>query len=177
MVSFLVLPALAAAQVPAAQAPPASPPPAAQTPPTSPPATPVPVPSDTPAAAPLVQALTFTAPAGVLLLSIVPAKAADFESLMDLYRQALAAGTDEGSAALAAGWKVYKAAEPAPGGANLLYVIHIDPVVADADYSWQAVLSRIVKTFPDKQQEVFEKGTSVHAGPMHKLTLTRVAAP
>jgi hypothetical protein len=178
MAPLLVLPALAAAQ-PAPAPPPAPPPAAVQTPP---PATAAPDAAATaaqpaPAAAPPVQALSFTTPAGALLVSILPDKTADFESLMGLYRQALAAGADEGGAALSAGWTVYKAGEPAPGGANALYLVLVDPAVAGADYSWQAVLSRIVAAFPDKQQEVFEKGTSVHAGPMNKLTLTKVPAP
>lgn len=130
-----------------------------------------------PAAAPPVQAVGFTTPAGALLVSILPAKTGDFEFLLDLYVQALATSQDEAVRALAPGWRAYKAGEPVPGGTNVLYVILVDPAVAGADYSWQAILSTIVAAFPDKQQDVFEKGTSVHAGPMNKLTLTRVPAP
>ncbi len=127
--------------------------------------------------APPVQAVGFTTPAGALLVSILPAKTGDFEFLLDLYVQALATSQDEAVRALAPGWRAYKAGEPVPGGTNVLYVILVDPAVAGADYSWQAILSTIVAAFPDKQQDVFEKGTSVHAGPMNKLTLTRVPAP
>lgn len=152
-------------------------------PPAAPAGQPAPAPADaqaaTPAAAaaPAVQALHFTSPAGALLMSVLPAKTADFESLIDLYKQALAASTDEAAKARASGLRVYRAAEPVPGGANVLYVLLVDPAAADADYSWQAVLTTIVTAFPDKQQDVFEKGTSVHAGPMNKLTLTPVPAP
>lgn len=129
-----------------------------------------------PAAAPAAKALSFTTPAGALLLSVLPAKTTEFESLMALFARALAASPDAQKKALGEGWTLYRAGEPAPGGANVLYVVVIDPALPEADYSWQTILSTIVAAFPDKEQEVFEQGTSVHAGPMNKLTLTRVGA-
>lgn len=178
MASVLLLPALAAAQ-PQPVKPPPTPPapsqeaPAAESPAPSPQAGAVPAPAQ---AAPAAQALTFPTPSGALLMSVRQDRTAEFESLMALFDEALAASGDESAKALAAGWSVFRAGEPAPGGANVLYVVVIDPVRPDADYSWQAILSTIVAAFPDKQQEVFEKGTSVHAGPMNKLTLTRLGA-
>jgi hypothetical protein len=175
MVAFLlslVVVGPVAAQPAPAPPPPASP--AASSAPATPPAEGQAAPA---AAAPAVQAIQFTSPAGALLMSVAPAKTADFESLIDLYTKALATSEDDAAKALASGLRVYKAGEPAPGGANVLYVMLVDPAVAEADYSWQAVLTTIVTAFPDKQQDVFEKGTGVHAGPMNKLTLTPVPAP
>jgi hypothetical protein len=177
MASVLCLPAIAAAQARPVPPPPGAPSQAAApaTSPTAEPQAASPSPGevqDPPPAAPAVQAITFTTPAGALLMTVAADKTADFESLMALFAQALAAGDDESRKALAAGLRVYKAGETAPGGVNALYVVVIDPAVPEADYSWQAILSTIVAAFPDKQQDVFEKGTSVHAGPMNKLTLT-----
>lgn len=174
MASVLLVAASAAAQGPPAVPPPQPVPPAAPEAPAAAPAAQE-VPAEPPAP-PAAQAVHFDTTAGVLLMTVVAEKTADFESLMDLHAKALAASGDEGVRALAAGWKVYRAAEPAPGGANALYVVVVDPVVQGADYSWQSILSAIVAAFPDRQQEVFDKGTSVHAGPMNKLTLTRLVA-
>jgi hypothetical protein len=119
-------------------------------------------------------ALTFTTPAAALLASIKPDKVADYESLLVSFVDALKKSPDPAHQQMAASLRVYRATEPAPGGANTLYVLVIDPVVPEADYSWQALLGRIYAAFPGQAQAVFEKGTSVHAGPMNRLSLTPV---
>lgn len=167
----ITVPAAVLAQTglpPSAPQPPAVP--APQEPaPAPPPQQPAPA-VDAAAAAPPA-AVVFPTPAGALLISVKPDKVVEFESLMALYAQALAAAGDAGRHAA---WKVYKAAEPAPGGTNVLFLVTIDPAASGEDYSWQAILTTIARAFPDKQREIFEQGTAVHAGPMSKLTLTPV---
>jgi hypothetical protein len=167
------MPAVAGQAVPPLAAP--------QVPPSSPPAAGVPAapPEATPAspAAPqtgptVPQAVEFPSGAGAILAAVKPDKTTDFEALLAMFAEALAKGGDATGAARLGGWKVYKAAEPVPGGPGVLYLIVIDP--ATGDYSWQSLVNAIYEAFPDRQREIYEKATSVHAGPMSKLTLTRV---
>jgi hypothetical protein len=129
----------------------------------------------TPASAPaIVTAVKFTTPAGTLLAAIKPDKTADFEWLLAAYLDSLQKSALEADRTLAASLKVYKATEPSPGGANVLYLLLMDPVLPDADYSWHDLLTRAYAAFPDQAQAIFEKGTSVHGAPMSKLSLTPV---
>jgi hypothetical protein len=121
-----------------------------------------------------VTAVKFTTPAATLLATIKPEKVADYEWLLAAFVEALKTSADPIHQQMAASLKVYKATEPVPGGSNTLYLLLIDPVVPEADYSWQALLNRVYAKFPEQAQAVFEKGTSVHAGPMSKLSLTPV---
>jgi hypothetical protein len=121
-----------------------------------------------------VTTVKFTTPAGTLLASIKPDKVADFEWLLAAYLEALKKSEAEADRQVAANLRIYKATEPAPGGASVLYVLVIDPVVPEADYSWQDLLARTYAAFPDEAQAIYEKGTAVHAGPMSKLSLTPV---
>lgn len=132
-------------------------------------------PATPPADVPTIpSALTFTTPAATLLAAIKPDKTVDYEWLLAAFVEALKTSADPSLQQVAANLKVYKATEPAPGGSNVLYLLLIDPVVPEADYSWQELLNRIYAKFPEQAQGVFEKGTSVHAGPMNKLSLTPV---
>lgn len=119
------------------------------------------------------QRVSFPTGAGLLLASIRPDKTADFESLMTRFREALLARGEEG-ARLATAWTVYRASEPAPGGANVLYLILVDPADPTADYSWQQVLQTLYESWPDRGAEFFTLATTVHGGPFSKLTLTKV---
>ena len=126
-------------------------------------------------AATVATTVKFTSPAAALLMTIKPDKVADLEGLFAQYVEALKKSGDAVNQQVAANLKVYKAAEPAPGGSNVLFMAVIDPVVPDADYSWQAFLGTIYAAFPDQAEAIFAKGTSVHAGPMNRLSLTPVA--
>jgi hypothetical protein len=167
----------------AAQAPPASPPtpaasppPAAQPAPGAPPAAGTQAPAAPPAAetpaTPPPARLDFATPAGAFLATIKPDKAGDFEALLAMYGEALAKSADPERQKQAASVRVYKVGEPAPGGVNVLYLVLIDPVASGADYSWRAILTSLYEAFPDKAQEIFAKGSTVHAAPMNKLSLT-----
>ena len=95
----------------------------AQQPPATPPAT------TTAAPAAQAQAVSnariFPNDAGMVLNFIKPDKTADFEMIMGKLKEALSKSEKPERKQQAAGWKVFKSADPA--GANTLYVYVIDP--------------------------------------------------
>src|SRR4029434_736854 len=95
---------------------------------------------------------TFTAPLGLLFNTVRADRVEDFERAMGYLQAALAASTNERVRAQAAGWRIFKATEGAPGGA-VLYVFLLDPTVAGADYSLGRILA---DAYPDqaKLQEI-----------------------
>jgi hypothetical protein len=82
----------------------------------------------------------FTGEAGLVLNFIKPDKTKDFEAIVGKVKDALGASTKEERREQAKGWRVFKAAEPAAGGAAL-YVFIVDPPVKNADYALTAVLA------------------------------------
>jgi hypothetical protein len=68
--------------------------------------------------------------------------------------------------AQAAGWKVFKSADPA--GANVLYVFIIDPAVKGADYQ---VSNIIAEAFPTEANEMLKKYAEAYAQGMNILNL------
>jgi hypothetical protein len=110
-----------------------------------------------PAAAPTPpppQPRTFTAPVGLLFNTVRADRVEDFEMAMGYLQAALASSTNERVREQAAGWRIYKATEAAPGGA-VLYVFLLDPTVVGADYSLGRVLA---DAYPDqaKLQEIWK---------------------
>jgi hypothetical protein len=143
--------ALALALAPAvlfAQAPAPTQPPAGQTPPAQTPAQP---------AAPAPPKLALTSPAGVLLVPIKPGETAVFEEFVAKLKAGLAKSSDPTLKQQAAGFKIYKAAEPF--GTNALYVVTIEPVVPNADYELFDMLRRTMTP---------EELRAPEAGPMWK---------
>ena len=170
---------LIASPAAAAQQPTAAPAPGQTTSPTQAPAPPPPVAGQaTPAqpAAP-VQApppRTFTAPVGLLFNTVRADRVEDFERAMGYLQAALAASTNERVRAQAAGWRIFKATEGAPGGA-VLYVFLLDPTVVGAEYGLGRILA---DAYPDqaKLQEIWKLYSgSVTGGSL--LNLTPVKSP
>lgn len=93
-------------------------------------------------------ARTFTAPVGLLFNTVRPDRVADFEKVMAYLQAALEKSADANDRAKLQGWRVYKAAEPGPGGA-VLYVFVIDPTVPGADYGLGRILA---EGYPDTAQ-------------------------
>jgi hypothetical protein len=91
-------------------------------------------------ATPPPQPRTFTAPVGVLFNTVRADRVDDFEQAMGYLQAALASSTNERVREQAAGWRIYKATEAAPGGA-VLYVFLLDPTVVGADYSLGRILA------------------------------------
>ena len=74
----------------------------------------------------------FNSDAAIVLNFIKPEKTADFEQVVAKLKEALAKSDKTGRKDQAAGWKIFRAVEPAANGAAL-YVFAIDPAVHDAD--------------------------------------------
>jgi hypothetical protein len=152
--TFVLALALAPAAVFAqATPPPAQQPPAGQQPPAA--AQP---------AAPAAPKLSFNTPAGMLLVQVKPDQTTTFEEMIGKVK---ASGQ--------AGWKVYKAAEPAAGG-NVMYVVVIDPATPNTEYQFFEVIQ---KSLSDEQKrdpataEMYKKYAAAIAG-MNKLNVTPI---
>jgi hypothetical protein len=128
----------------------------------------------TPAPAP--QPRTFTAPVGLLFNTVRADRVDDFEKAVGYLQAALASSTNERVRAQAAGWRVFKATEAAPGGAAL-YVFLLDPTVVGADYSLGRILA---DAYPDqaKLQEIWKLYSgSVTGGSLLNLMPVKPAPP
>src|SRR4029450_6576884 len=124
-------------------------------------------------AAPAQQAQTvsnarlFPNDAGMVLNFIKPDKTADFEAVMAKVKEALQKSEKPERKQQAAGWKVFKSADPA--GANILYVFVIDPAVKGADYQ---VSNIIAEAFPAEANELLKKYAEAYAQGMNILNLS-----
>ena len=114
--------------------------------------------------------ITFDSDAGILIMYIKPDKTADFETAMAKLHDALAKSERPERKQQAAGWKLYKAAEPGPNGA-VTYVNVMSPALKGADYTMTKIL---YETFPTESQQIFPLLRDSFAGGMGKLTLTTV---
>ena len=155
---------LAAALAPAASFAQATPP--AQQPPAEQPATP---------AAPAPPKVAFTTPAGLLLVQIKPDQTAAFEEMIGKLKAGLAATQDAKLKEQAAGFKVFKAAEPF--GSNALYVVMMNPATADAEYDLFAMLQKTMT--PDQLRapetaDMWKRYAGAFAAGLSKLSLTPV---
>lgn len=158
--------AAAAAQQPPAQTQPATPP-AQQTPPAQTP------PAQTPPAAAAPAAATFSGEVGILLVQIKPDQTAAYEGLLAKLKEALTKSDKPERKAMAAGWKVYKSADPM--GGNALYVHIVDKVSPGQDYLEAYKL--ISEVFPSEVQDLYAKTKDAFApNGLGRLNLTLVTA-
>src|SRR5215471_20240346 len=108
----------------------------------------------------------FASDAGMVLNFIKPDKTADFEAVMAKLKEALEKSEKPERKQQAAGWKVFKSADPA--GANVLYVYVIDPAVKGADYQ---VSNIIAEAFPAEANDILKKYADAYAQGMNILNL------
>lgn len=109
----------------------------------------------------------FNNDAGMVLNFIKPDKTGDFEAVMAKLKEALEKSEKPERKQQAAGWKVFKSADPA--GANVLYVFVIDPSVKGADYQ---VSNIIAEAFPTEANELLKKYAEAYAQGMNILNLS-----
>jgi hypothetical protein len=172
----------AAAFPAAAQQPPAAPPqqppaqqPAVPAPQQPPPATGQPTPTDpqAPATPPVPAPQTarvFTGDAGLIFFPVKTDKTADFEKIIAKLKEALQTSLDPVRQAQAAGWKVFKAAEPGPNN-TALYVFLMDPAVKGSDYAfWKTMY----EAFPAEVQQLYRLYNAASAGGQSLLNLQLV---
>ena len=125
-------------------------------PPAQPPAQPGQAPAQ-PAPAPAAPAQPAPSPfvlgseAGLFTFVIKADKTADFEKVMLKLHEALANSDKPERKQQAAGWKLYKAAEPGPNG-NVIYYNVISPVLKGADYAPSKIIAEV---FPTEAQALF----------------------
>ncbi len=161
--ALALLPAALLAQTPPAQQPPAQPATAQQ-----PAAAAEPAKTEPPK-------VPFTAPTGVLLVQIKPDQTAAFEEMAGKLRAGLAKTEDATLKQQAAGFKIYKAAEPY--GANALYVIFIEPTVPNAEYELFAMLQKTMtkeELSAPETQGMWKRYVDAFGAGLSKLSLTPV---
>lgn len=155
--AVVLAPAATFAQTTTAQQPPAGQQPAAAAP------------------APAAPKVPFTTPAGILLVQIKPDKTAVFEEMIGKLKAGFAKTQDETLKKQAAGFKVYKSAEPF--GPNTLYVVQLEPTVQGAEYELFNMLLRTMT--PDEQRapdaaEMWKRYADAFAAGLSKLSLTPI---
>ena len=159
----LALPAAVYSQTPPAQQPPAEPAPAQQPPAQAQP--------------PAAPKLSFTTPAGLLLLQIKPDQTAAFEEMVAKMKAGFASTTDATLKQQETGWKVFKSSEPMGEAKNALYVVLIDPAVPNAEYEFFGILTKVMtpeQLRAPETQEMFKKYQTAFAAGYNKLNLTPV---
>ena len=120
--------------------------------------------------------MTFTGQAGLLLVPIKPDQTAAFEEMAAKLKSSLAASTDETLKAAASAFKFYKASEPM--GANALYVVIVDPAVANSEYDFFMLINKSLT--PEQQRdpanvEAFKRWAGAFAAGPNRLNLTPLA--
>jgi hypothetical protein len=126
-------------------------------------------------AAPAPPKVAFTSDAGILLVQIKPDQTAVFEEMVAKLKAGLAKTEDATLKQQAAGFKVFKAAEPF--GANALYVVVIEPTTPGAEYELFAMLQKVMT--PDELRapemaETWKKFAGAFAAGLSKLSLTKI---
>src|SRR5215510_13951915 len=130
-------------------------------------------PADT--AKPAAPKLTISSPSGVLLVPIKQDQTAAFEEFAKKLKAGLAKTSDPVLKQQAAGFKIFKSAEPF--GPNALYVIIIDPVVPNAEYELFAMLQKTMT--PEEQRaegvaEMWKRFQGAFASGPSRLSLTPI---
>ena len=126
-------------------------------------------------AAPAAPKVPFTTPAGILLVQIKPDKTADFEEMVGKLKAGFAKTQDATLKSQAAGFKVYKSAEPF--GANALYVVQLEPTVPNSEYELFNMLLRTMT--PEEQRaegvaDMWKRYADAFAAGLSKLSLTPI---
>jgi len=125
--------------------------------------------------APATPKVPFTTPAGILLVQIKPDKTADFEEMVGKLKAGFAKTQDATLKQQAAGFKVYKSAEPF--GPNALYVVQIEPTVPNSEYELFNMLLRTMT--PEEQRaegvaDMWKRYADAFAAGLSKLSLTPI---
>jgi hypothetical protein len=125
--------------------------------------------------APTAPKVPFETPAGILLVQIKPDKTKDFEEMVGKLKAGFAKTQDATLQKQAAGFKVYKSAEPF--GANALYVVQLEPTVPNSEYELFNMLLRTMT--PEEQRaegvaDMWKRYADAFAAGLSKLSLTPI---
>lgn len=113
----------------------------------------------------------FPGPAGLMLVPVKAAAAADYEAAVRLLQDAMNRTADPQRQRVAQGWRVYKAAEADAKG-NLLYLHLLVPAEPGFDYRLSLLIDEMVRELP---ADLLSKYRDALAGPPSKLSLTELA--
>ncbi len=114
---------------------------------------------------------SFTTDVGLLLVSVKPDRAPDYEAAIAALQAALSATTDPARRSLAEGWRVYKASEPDARG-NVLYVHALLSTVRGADYRPSLLIDALLLDAP---ADLLAKYKEALAAAPTRLSLTELA--
>jgi hypothetical protein len=120
-----------------------------------------------PAAAALPVDRVFGSEAGIIFNAIKPTSVADFENVLMRLKQALLSSADPVRRSQAAGWKIFKAAEPGPNG-SVLYVFVMDPAVKGANYGVARILA---EAYPEEALSLYRLYSGAFAAGQTMLNL------
>ncbi len=164
---MLALASAAFAQTPPAGQPPAGQPPAGQPPAGQAPAAAAP-------AAPKEPRMAITGASGAFMFVIKPDQTATFEELVGKVKAAMTSSDNPVRKQQAAGYHVFKAAEPS--GTNALYLCLVDPAIPAAEYDPLVILAESLGTNQGtpENQEMLKKYAGVFAN-VSRLNLTPIA--
>lgn len=126
-------------------------------------------------AAPAAPKVAFTSDAGVLLVQIKPDQTAVFEEMVAKLKAGLAKTEDAALKQQAAGFKVFKAAEPF--GPNALYVVVVEPTTPGAEYELFGMLQKVMtpeELRAPEMAETWKKYAGAFAAGLSKLSLTKI---
>jgi hypothetical protein len=162
---------LALAPAAFAQTPPAGQPPAGQPPAGQPPAGQAPAAAAP--AAPKEPRMALTGASGAFMFVIKADQTAAFEELATKVKAAMTASDNPVRKQQAAGWRVFKAAEPS--GTNALYLCMVDPAIPAAEYDPLVILAESLGTNAGtpENQEMLKKYAGVFAN-VSRLNLTPI---
>jgi hypothetical protein len=115
-------------------------------------------------------ARVFSGGAGLILYTIKPTATADFETVLNKTKEALAKSEKPERKQQAASWRVYKSDQAAANG-NVTYVMIIDPAMKEADYNIVNILNEV---FPGEIQTLFKQYTEAFASGLIPINLVPV---
>jgi hypothetical protein len=120
---------------------------------------------------------------GMLLHQVIPTRVPDFEKVIAYLRDALAKTTNVTLRKQAAGWKMYRVAEPGPNG-DVIYAFLLDPAVPCVDYALGPILADAItdaallqEVWKLYQGSVRSGGTVMNLGPIPVVPPTPDLAP
>lgn len=113
----------------------------------------------------------FVGDAGLVLVAIKPAAAADYELVIQTLQGALAKDADAARKAATKGWRVFKASATDAKG-NVLYIHVMLPAVPGFDYRPSLLVDALVQ---DLAPDLLSKYQDAFASPPSKLDLTELA--
>lgn len=124
-----------------------------------------------PATSPDPATSTFSTGLGLLLVPVKADKSADYEAVLQALQAAFSVASDPATRTVAAGWRVFKAAEADAKG-NAVYVHALLPAVPGIDYRASLWIDQLLQGAP---AELLAKYKEALAGSPSRLSLAEVA--